>query len=110
MKRILITVLLTIFCFGIGLTSLIVNDLSNLNKWYQTEVRPTMHKEDHRDIHKMNDRKNENKKEQSKKWQTTAPKGETNSAAPLASPAAPAAPPAHTPSEPAVPTINAPGN
>lgn len=109
MKRILITVLLTIFCFGIGLTSLIVNDLSNLNKWYQTEVRPTMHKEEHRDIHKMNDRKNENKKEQSKEWQTTAPKAETNSAAPIASPVAPA-PPAHTPGEPAVPTINAPGN
>lgn len=57
MKRILITVLLTIFCFGIGLTSLVVNDLSNLNHWYQTEVRPTMHKEKVRNNHISNDEK-----------------------------------------------------
>lgn len=55
MKRILITVLITLFCFGIGATSFIVNDLSNYVKWYQTDVRPTM------------DKKKQNKEEHKKK-------------------------------------------
>lgn len=44
MKRILITVLITLFCFGIGATSFVVNDLSSYVKWYQTELKPNMDK------------------------------------------------------------------
>ena len=47
MKRILITVILTIICFGIGVTSFAVNDLSNLTTWYRVEVRPAIEKAYH---------------------------------------------------------------
>ena len=58
MKRILITVILTIICFGIGVTSFAVNDLSNLTTWYRVEVRPAIEKAYHDKKHeKTEDRK-----------------------------------------------------
>lgn len=112
MKRILITVLLTIFCFGIGLTSLVVNDLSNLNRWYQTEVRPTMHKDEHRDTHK-DMHKEDMKNRQPKEWQKNTPTAESRAVPPAppeatappatAPPMAPT-PPNQTSNEGAVPT------
>lgn len=66
MKRILITVLITIFCFGIGATSFAVNDLSNLNDWYQNEVKPVTEQNHHKikkdSEHKEKDVKSHNQK------------------------------------------------
>lgn len=62
MKRILITVILTIICFGIGVTSFAVNDLSNLTTWYRVEVRPAIEKAYHDKKHDKKDKERESDK------------------------------------------------
>ncbi|MDY3973497.1 MAG: hypothetical protein SOY76_02550 [Veillonella caviae] len=65
MKRILITVLITLFCFGIGATSFVVNDLSSYVKWYQNELQPNMEK------NKKDKEQQRRQKEEQKHWEHT---------------------------------------
>ncbi|WP_295789752.1 hypothetical protein [uncultured Veillonella sp.] len=65
MKRILITVLITLFCFGIGATSFVVNDLSSYVKWYQNELQPNMEK------NKKDKAQQKRQKEEEKHWERT---------------------------------------
>ena len=69
MKRILITVILTIICFGIGVTSFAVNDLSNLTTWYRVEVRPAIEKAYHDKKHEKTEERKDKERESDKKYQ-----------------------------------------
>lgn len=62
MKRILITVILTIICFCIGVTSFAVNDLSHLTTWYRAEVKPAIEKVHHDKKHDKKDKERESDK------------------------------------------------
>ena len=69
MKRILITVILTIICCGIGVTSFAVNDLSNLTTWYRVEVRPAIEKAYHDKKHEKTEDRKDKERESDKKYQ-----------------------------------------
>ena len=69
MKRILITVILTIICFGIGVTSFAVNDLSNLTTWYRVEVRPAIKKAYHDKKQEKTEDRKDKERESDKKYQ-----------------------------------------
>ena len=55
MKRILTAALLTIFSFGICVTSFAVNDIRNLNDWYMNNIR-VIEKTYKNDEHKKHDK------------------------------------------------------